>query len=443
MLALHSHCLGHEVPIPCTAYPLVLIALNHTRQWEEALAVVEHAEATLLPFTPLPRLYPIYHAAIDCAGNCHQPAAALALYERMRAAGLPPKVETYTALVNAFAKPVAGDTAEGLAVVRRLHAEVEEAGLSLTQPLYRGLIRAYLRCAAEEDASRLMKRFVQLHHDAASHFFVLSVCVEYDNVDSALTIMDRIRENRQEAGDDSAKKRARRAEWTLRIPVYNRVLDLCVRHGKWKAVKQLWDMKAALRILPNLQSYYLVAQALKPQSSSWQSLLAQAVPQLRWTATAARVQLSLEDVVSENQAAAMLWWALKAVQVGYEGWGERELRVEVGKEKRAIVRRVAEELGVKGEHWLADGAVVSWSRRALQKWKDSPAIAASPPQPREAEATTRSDTAPAPSQQGLVHSAMDSAPATEKPMRKQREVEQRGEDEMFAFRAEDELLVAA
>ena len=454
MLALHSHCLSHHVPIPCAAYPLVLIALNHTRQWQTALSVVSHAESSLLPFTPPDRLYPVYHAAIDCAGTSHQPDAALLLYARMQAIGLPARVETYTALINALAKASATPTDADLAQVRRLHAEVDAAGLAVTQPLYRGLIRAYLRCAAEEDASRLMQRFVQVHHDAASHFFVLAVCVDFDNVDAALALLEKVAERREERPDDSAEKRRKRAEWTPFVPVYNRALELCVRLRRWQAVKRVWDLRWPLCVEPNLQSLYLVAQALKPESASWQSLLeqampllAQATPTLRVRAGEDRAELVVGKEMSENQAVAALWWALKAVQVGYEGWEGKELRVEVGEGRKDVVDRVVRQLGVQGEEWVGGGRAVRWSRQALQRWKDSGSAAPATAQQAEVKAASGSvqpavvtPSAAAPQQ---VARAPATVPRAEQPWPQPAEQQDRRREELFAFSEGEDGLVAA
>ena len=417
--------------------------------------MVAHAEAALLPFTPAERLYPIYHAAIDCVGTCHQPDAALQLYSRMQAIGLSPLRETYTALINALAKSSAPPTDADLAQVQRLHAEVEAAGLALTQPLYRGLIRAYLRCAAEEDASRLMQRFVQVHHDAASHFFVLAVCVEFDNVDAALALLEKVAERREERVEDSVEKRRKRAEWTPHVPAYNRVLELCVRLRRWQAVKRVWDLRRPLCVQPNLQSYYLVAQALKPDSASWQSLLAQAMPLLaqatpllRLSSGERRAELVVGREMSENQAVAALWWALKAVQVGSEGWDGRELRVEMGEGRKDVVDRVVKQLGVQGEEWVGDGRAVRWSRRALQRWKDSASAASSTPQQAEMKAVSASAPPAVPAPAVAPPRQVMRAPAETAPTAEQRlpqpteQQERRKREELFAFSGQDELLAA-
>ena len=378
MCALHAHCVERGIPVSHSAYPLILRALNVTRQWETALAVVADAESRLLHPSTADRLPAIYHAAIDCLGVCGQSAAALALFERMRAIGVQPVVESYTAVINAAGKPGTepGSAVECAAVLRRLHSEVQASGLSFTQPLYRALIRGYLNVGAQEEAMPLMQRLVDVHHDAASHFFVLSVCIDVDNVDAALVMLDKVRERRQHKSEGRADRR----QWLLRLPVFNRVLELCVRRGKWKAVRRVWDMRLALSVSPNILSLYLVAQSLKPDTPSWHALLAKAVPLLPLNTSAPHfVLLDLPSSHGEATQRAALWWALKAAQHGWPVFDDKDLHVTQG-DGRLALENVAGELQLPQWKWRRDGTL-RIMKEDLQRWKEAaPAPLSSAPQ---------------------------------------------------------------
>ena len=367
MLSLHEHCRAHSVPISHTAYPLLLVATNHTRQWRAALDFLSQAESTLLPYTPLPRLYPIYHAAIDALGTSHHTELALDVYNRMRAKGLPPREETFTAIIGALGQSAKGGKVD-LQLVQQMHAEVEAAQVSMTQPLYRALIRAYLRFDAAEAVMPLLQRLVQLHHDASSHFFVLSVCLQVENVEAALLMLDKVKDRREDAVGTSPRKLHRQVDWTVYVSVYNRVLDLCVRMRKWKAVKQVWDMRDQLRVQPDVVSFYLAAQALKPQSASWQMLMDNALSQLSVESSASTLSLTVSPTQADSEAAASLYWVLKAMQAKYADFDQRELIVHTTTRARQGIDRIVQGMGLMSGKWSQDG-VVRWTRESLDEWK--------------------------------------------------------------------------
>ena len=374
MLRLHEHCTAQSVPIIKTAYPLFLVALNHTGQWQAALTLLDDAESTLRPHTPLHDMYPIFHATMHALGTSEQSDIALDVYQRMRTGGMPPKQETFAAILNALAKPAQDNSRVSVQTVQQLQAEMEQAGVAVNQPLYRALIRAYLRFGAFDRVMPLLQRFVQLHHDALSHFFVLSVCLELEDVDAALLMMDKVRQRMEAAQGSSPQAMEKQTAWTMYTSVYNRVLDLCVRMRQWKAVKRVWDMRHTLHVQPNVISLYLVAHALKPQSASWSKLLDSALPMLSVQSTASVLSLDMRTAESSVVAMASLWWALKAVQAATEGFAQRELVVQVG-EWKGVERLVREELGLVPGRWQQPG-VVSWTRQSLDAWGRAQAVAA-------------------------------------------------------------------
>ena len=130
-LQLHERCKALSVPITKDAYALLFVARSHTRQWQDVLPLLDDAESTLRPHTPLVQLPPIYNSAIHALGTSTHPDLALDVYQRMPTAGLPTTQETFTAILNAMAQPAHGSTRISLQTVQQLHEGVVAAGMAL------------------------------------------------------------------------------------------------------------------------------------------------------------------------------------------------------------------------------------------------------------------------------------------------------------------------
>ena len=101
---LFTYCMSHGVPIPRAAYPLFLVAMNHTRNHQQALLLLAHARANIPTTVALDQWHPIYHAAIDVMGVCGEDEKAMEIVRYMREQGMELNAITYTAAINALCK---------------------------------------------------------------------------------------------------------------------------------------------------------------------------------------------------------------------------------------------------------------------------------------------------------------------------------------------------
>ncbi|MCJ1297200.1 hypothetical protein MMC34_008770 [Xylographa carneopallida] len=336
-----TYCLSNSVPIPRAAYPLFLVAANNTRNHQQALLLLAHARANIPRTVALEQWYPIFHAAIDAMGACGEHEKAMQIVQYMREQGMELTAITYTAAINALCK--ANDTtaasSPALAQLRSFHDEVKQRGITRTQPLYRALIRAYMHFDAQDEAIALITHFMKVHHDPSTAFFMLAVSVEVDNVQAALLILDNV----------AARLAASRSDkWRIQLPLYNRVLELVTRQQRWDALRTVWGMRAALQVSANITSYYSVAQGLDRSSRSWAQLQARVMELLHWHDGGV---LDVRRLTGESTVRAAVWWAVKAVELGWQKGGEAGLGLDVlvSEDRRAEVLRMLDEMGLSSE----------------------------------------------------------------------------------------------
>ena len=334
---LFTHCVSHHIPIPRTAYPLFLSA---TRSHQQALLLLAHAHANVPATVALEQWRPIYHAAIDVMGMCGEGGKAMQIVQYMRDRGMELTAITYTAAINALCK--ASDTSPATSTayshLQSFHNELKQRSVTLTQPLYRALIRAYMHFDQQDEAITLITRFMKVYHDPSTAFFMLSVCVEVDNVESAVLILDNIVAQRTASGND---------KWRIQLPLYNRVLELIVLQQRWGALRTVWGMRTVLEVSANITSYYLVAQGLDRKSRSWAVLEARVTELLGWYRDGV---LDVRSLTGELTVRAAVWWTMKAVELGWQKptW-QSGIDVLVAADMRAEVLKVLQELGLSSK----------------------------------------------------------------------------------------------
>ena len=363
---LLQQCMSQRLPIPRAAYPLFLIAMNHTRNHDQALLLLAHARANVSSSVALEQWYPIYHAAIDVMGVCGEDEKAMQIVQYMRDQGMQLTAITFTAAFNALGKAKHTATASvAYAQLQSLYAELKQRGLSLTQPLYRALIRAYMHFDQQDEAVELITHFMKVHHDSSTAFFMLSVSVEVENVEAAVLMLDKVAARRTSTRDD---------KWRIQLPLYNRVLELVVRQAQWDALRTVWSMRTALAVSANITSYYFLAQALHPTSRSWPALQPRVTELLHWQPGG---HLNLYGAVGEGTVRATVWWAVKAAELGWgrgSGAAGSGLGVVVGVERRGEVIGVLDELGLSCE--VGMGNEVRVSEMVLERWKRTKRLSA-------------------------------------------------------------------
>ena len=357
---LFTYCMSHSVPISRSAYPLFLVAMNRTRNHQQALLLLAHARAKVPATVPLDQWHPIYHAAIDVMGVCGEAEKAMQIVDYMRDQGLEFNAITYTAAINALckAKDTSPATSPAYSRLQSLHTELQQRGITLTQPLYRALIRAYMHFDQQDEAITLITHFMKVHHDPSTAFFMLSVSVEVDNVQAAVLILDNIAARRMASTND---------RWCIQLPLYNRVLELVVRQQRWDALRTVWGMRAALQVSANITSYYFVAQALDHSSQSWSQLKARVMELLNWRDGGV---LDVRPLTGELTVRAAVWWAVRAAELGWQrpgGWESgTDLDVLVAADRRAEVLTVLDELGLSSEVGTLEVRV---SAAVIERWR--------------------------------------------------------------------------
>ena len=368
---LFTYCMAHNVPIPRAAYPLFLVAMNRTRNHQQALLLLAHARANVPATVALDQWHPIYHAAIDVMGVCGEEEKAMQIVQYMRDQGMEFNAITYTAAINALckAKHTTLATSPAYSHLQSLHTELQHRNITLTQPLYRALIRAYMHFDQQDAAITLITHFMKVHHDPSTAFFMLSVSVEVDNVQAAVLILDNIGSRRTASSND---------KWCIQLPLYNRVLELTVRQRRWAALRTVWGMRAALQVSPNVTSYYLVAQGLDGGSRSWATLEARVMELLNWRDGGV---LDVRPLTGELTVRAAVWWAVKAAELGWQrpgGWeSSSDLDVLVSADRRAEVLTVLDELGLSSEVGTLEvrvrAAVIErWRRKRRAAYAEQP-----------------------------------------------------------------------
>ena len=355
---LFTYCVKRSVPIPRSAYPLFLVAQNHTRNYQQALLLLAHALANVPSSVPLDQWYPIYHAAIDVMGVCGETEKAMQLVQYMRDQGMQFTPITYTAAINALCKAAPAAYTH----LQSLHAELQQRGITHTQQLYRALVRAYMHFDQQDEAITLITHFMKVHHDPATAFFMLSVSVEVENVEAAVLMLDKIGARRTESLDD---------KWCIRLPLYNRVLELVVRQARWDSLRAVWGMRTALHVSANITSYYFVAQALDAASRTWSTLEARVMELLHWRDGNV---LDVRNLPGQWTVRAVVWWAVKAAELRWRRDGSWQLGIDVlvSVDKKADVLAVLDERGLSSE---VGEVMIRVSATVIERWRRNKRIA--------------------------------------------------------------------
>lgn len=275
IIALSDRCRTEGPPLSLYAYPEVMQAYQHIKQWEPAFALL--AEALEQPhIKSSPKSIAIYHACITTLGVCHQPQLALDIFHTMKQQQLPLNATTYAATINALAEPddpnQSSPSPFTYANIFALYEEVVLAEMKFVTPLYFALIRGCLRFnqprfaisffeemlqfALENDEGGAWQRVGTFANEPRIWQFLAQIGVTADDPQTIPTLTARLCEAYRLGRSTMTAAQRENAPTFLSVYYVNDMLQYLIKVQRPDLIDWVWRHMASIDVQDNHVSLY-------------------------------------------------------------------------------------------------------------------------------------------------------------------------------------------